>query len=511
MRILINGHAFQAPSTRHRGIGRYARTLCAGIAAVRPDWQLEFLEFDHIDAIDSADLPHGSQIVPYHSPAKLVFHSPEKMWEAGRHLEDWVSQNLPDIFLSISTFEGDAVLPPQAIDGVPHVIVIHDLIPMVYAPLVFSNDAWAGVYAERLQMMRDAALWLANSEATAQDVRRLVPHRQGAVTNIGGATDSHFTADEDPETDAALLRARGIHRPFLLVGGGDCWRKNMRGCVSGYARLPRTVREHYDLVIAGSYSANEQQRIQQLAVDLGVVFQVRQLGRVTDAELAALYRQCRVFLFPSLYEGLGLPIVEALLCGAPVVTASTSSMPEYAGPAAHYCDPLQPESIAHAIAAAIAEPAATRRAERIAYGYTHTPQTVGERACRAMEDLLAIPRKSRRPTLAWFAELRPPFGVPEADLPVLAQLAREYSIEIICQPNMTDLLLSLRVEYPIIPAQMFFARHAVMRYSGAVTTVAPDTPWLPDHALPEVFVRRATADVTSHRMPDHSGLRKHGA
>lgn len=511
MRILVNGHALQSPGTRNRGIGRYARTLCAGIAAVRPDWEMEFLAFDHVEPMDRSDIPSQARIVSYPVDPNLSWHSPEAQWEAGTRLANWIAHNRPDVFLSISTFEGDAILPPQHIPGVPHAIVIHDLIPLVYAPIVFSDHAWAEIYAERLQMMRDASIWLANSEATAVDVQRFMTNRYGPVINIGGATESSFSHDNHPDEDRARLHARGVDKPFLFVGGGDCWRKNMRGCVAGYARLPRELRDRYDLVIAGSYSANERHRIQQLAIDLGVTYHVRQLGRVTDAELAALYRQCAAFLFPSLYEGLGLPIVEALLCGAPVVTSQTSSMPEYAGPAAHYCDPLEPESIARAIAAALNEPATARRAERIAYGHKHTPQSVGKRACRAIEDMLATPSRAYRPKLAWFAELRPPFGVPESDLPVLAELSRDYSVEIICQPHMKDLLLPLRMEYPIISARQFSARHAAVNYSGAVTTVAPDASWLPEHPLPPIPVHNETLQVSSHRAYDNSAHYKRGA
>jgi hypothetical protein len=165
-------------------------------------------------------------------------------------------------------------------------------------------------------------------------------------------------------------------------------------------------------------------------------------------------------------------------------------LPEYAGPAAHYCDPLQPESIAQAIRAALEEPVEARRAERIAYGLRHTPETVGERASQAIEAMLATAQPPARPRLAWFAQLRPPYGVPRSDLPVLAELSRDYAIEIVCQPRMTDLLLSLRMEYPLIPANRFAARHEAIGYSAAVTTVAPGTHWLPKHRLPEIRVHR---------------------
>lgn len=483
MRVLVNGHAFQSPSTRDRGIGRYARMLLAGIVRARPDWSIELLEFAHLEPVDRDTLPTGVRVRRIRLTEEYVPTSPESRWRAEAEFADWLATDRPSLVLSMSTCESDAIMPATSISGVPHAVVVHDLIPVLYAPVTLSALVWTAIYSERLAVGRDADLRLANSDSTAADYRRLFPTAPGEIVNIGGTTDGSFTADGDRTVDDGLLRQRGIGRPFLFVGGGDCWRKNIRGCVAAFARLPRATRDGYELVIAGTYPSAERRRISQLAADVGVQYQVRQLGRVSDAELAALYRRCRAFLFPSLYEGLGLPIVEALRCGAPVVTSDTSSLPEYAGPDAHYCDPLDPESIATAVAAAISEPTDRRRPERIWYGYKHTVETVGAAATGAIDRLLAGPPVRNRPRLAWFAELRPPFGAPPEDIQRMAELSRDYVIEIVCQSGMTDLLPALRMNYPIIPVDLFEARHRAVGYAGAVAAVPPEADWLPDHGL----------------------------
>lgn len=489
MRVLVNGQPFQTPSTRGRGIGRYARTLFDGMARARPDWDFEVLEFDRFDPIGPDEVPARSRRRTYACPRSFEPFSPVSRWQAESQLTEWIDADQPDMYLNISLFEGETIQPHSLRGDVRHVAVTHDLIPVIYAPVVFQSAVWAMTYSEKLAILRDADLVLANSEASATDFRHLFPGGHGRTVNIAGATESTFTAEGDPDADERLLSTRGVERPFFFVGGGDCWRKNMRGCVAGFARLPRDIRDRYDLVIAGHYSEHENLRIESLASDLGVAYQVRQLGRVSDDELAALYRRCRAFLFPSLYEGLGLPVVEALRCGSPVVTADTSSLPEYAGPASHYCNPLDVESIAEAMAAAEREPYALRREERIAYGYKHTPETVGETACVAIERILSIPRIPPRPRLAVFAKLQPPHGIEPAYLELLAKLSQHYAIEIVCQPNLKPLLLALRMQYPLIPIDLLPERMQVVNYRRAIYFESDHDAWQPRRELPGPVLR----------------------
>jgi hypothetical protein len=191
---------------------------------------------------------------------------------------------------------------------------------------------------------------------------------------------------------------------------------------------------------------------------------------VTDAELAALYRSCRVFLFPSLYEGLGLPVVEALRCGAPVVTADTSSLPEFGGPVSMYCDPLEPASIGAAILAALEEPADARRAARIAYGHLHTPETVGTAAALAIEQAVEAGPLPARPRLAWFTDLDADGGLSTQERRLIDGLADRFEIELVAPPGFKRLVPTVRLQYPVVPAESFVFRHRVpmYRYAGGV-------------------------------------------
>lgn len=468
MRVYLNGQSFQSPLTRQRGIGRYARTLVSGLAAVRPDWKLTCVQFSHLPAMSRDDLPAGAQLVTFTPTSPFDGDDWRNRAAQQRELGNWLAAEKPDVYLNPSVCEGDTLQPLFGEHRVPHAAVVHDLIPCLYGPVTFG--LWsAEIYYDNLSILRDADVLLANSQATAADCRRLYPVTSRKLTVIGGTTEARFEPAQAAQSaaDQELLQSvYGVTRPFLFVGGADCWRKNMRRCVAGFALLPDAYRAQYELIIAGKYPESENQRIREQAAQLGMSDRVRQIGFVPDEHLAALYRACRVFLFPSLYEGLGLPIVEALRCGAMVVTSDTSSMPEYAGPMSFLCDPLDPRSIAAAMTRALQEPPEQRRAERIAFGYRHTPQTVGSATAEAIAARLAAAPLPTRPRLAVPVPLLPQGGVPAPVLEELERLRRNSTVELVFTRQPTEPLHHLRASYLCLTQQQFWYRQKSVRYDA---------------------------------------------
>jgi glycosyltransferase involved in cell wall biosynthesis len=129
----------------------------------------------------------------------------------------------------------------------------------------------------------------------------------------------------------------GIPGEFIFFVGSFEPRKNIGTLVRAYMNLPETVKNQYSLVLAGGKG--------WLNTDIDVLIEsqdsarIRRIGYVDEQDLAALYSAASVFVYPSYYEGFGLPILEAMSCGAPVITSNTSSMPEVGGVAALYFDP----------------------------------------------------------------------------------------------------------------------------------------------------------------------------
>src|SRR5262249_31436124 len=151
---------------------------------------------------------------------------------------------------------------------------------------------------------------------------------------------------------ARLLREElpEVRDGFMLYVGGDDWRKNLDGIVDAYALMSDDGRRRHPLVIACRLSDQRRRELLSRAERAGVrPGDLVLTGFVSDPQLAALYRACDLFVFPSLYEGAGLPILEAMSCGAPVVGARAASVPEVLGELRGTFDPNDPSDMARCI------------------------------------------------------------------------------------------------------------------------------------------------------------------
>jgi glycosyltransferase involved in cell wall biosynthesis len=135
---------------------------------------------------------------------------------------------------------------------------------------------------------------------------------------------------------------------YILAVGPTYAHKNFERLLRAYAMLTEETRERHDLVIAGGLEPYLS-ILKSLAIELGIQDKVRFLGYLPQDDMPELYREASLFVFPSLYEGFGLPLLEAMASGCPVISSNTSSMPEVCGDAAKYVDPHDESDICRAI------------------------------------------------------------------------------------------------------------------------------------------------------------------
>lgn len=166
-----------------------------------------------------------------------------------------------------------------------------------------------------------------------------------SVTYLGVADT--FRCMRLDEADAALTRF-GLAMPYILGVGNVQPRKNLTRLIRAFAYARRKRNIPHQLVLVGQMAWKGREIMAEIE-RLGIADAVKITGYVSDEELVALYNRADVFVYPSLYEGFGLPILEAMACGAPVVTSHAASMPEVAGDAALLVDPLSESDIATAI------------------------------------------------------------------------------------------------------------------------------------------------------------------
>lgn len=172
------------------------------------------------------------------------------------------------------------------------------------------------------------------------------PEDRVAVVYLGNRPGLQPLSDSNKNNQ--ILKRLKIDGEYWLAVGTLEPRKNHRLLLKAYAQLVKNRNEKRMLVIAGG-SGWMEESIQTEVYNLGIGHQTKFMGYVSDEELAALYSSCFAFVYPSFYEGFGLPVLEAMSCGAPVITSQVSSLPEVAGESAIYIDPSSCESLVEAM------------------------------------------------------------------------------------------------------------------------------------------------------------------
>lgn len=249
----------------------------------------------------------------------------------------WASRDNLDVFWGATHR-----LPRYLPSSIARVVTIHDLAWKYAGETMRPLSRWL----ERHLMpeaVRLADRIMADSQSTADALEEEFPLARGKIRVVHLGTTLLV-----PPDNFASLSSLGIDRPYFLFVGTLEPRKNLNRLLSAFASLPQNIRATALLVIAGGKGWGGVD-IHASLVDFGLEGNVVVTGYVSDAQLATLYANADFLAMPSLYEGFGLPLVEAMSYGIPVLTSNTSSLPELVGDAGILIDPLDEESIAEGL------------------------------------------------------------------------------------------------------------------------------------------------------------------
>jgi len=266
---------------------------------------------------------------------------------------------------------------------VPYVVTIHDCIHLRF-PQYLPNRA-ALHYARTMMTLaaRRAQRVLTVSQASKEDILHYLGVPAEKVEVIYNALDERLAA---PPTDADMQRVRErfqLTSPFVLYTGNIKPHKNLDRLIEAYSILRRRGFEHTKLLIIGD-EVSKYPMLRRLVHRFQLHHHVRFLGFVPDATLASLYRLASAFVFPSLYEGFGLPPLEAMSAGAPVITSNVSSLPEVVGDAALLIDPMDAGAIADAMARVLGDE--SLRHELVRRGHERVKAFSWERSVAQVRD-----------------------------------------------------------------------------------------------------------------------------
>lgn len=460
MKLVIDLQAAQSES-RHRGIGRYASTIVKAFVESpmmgHEIWIAANAHLGHMESIRSQfdGLIPQDRIVSFSTTGSTVAQNASNNWRRKTSellREDFLRGIGPDLVWTTSLFEGwvdDTVtsiglLPSRCL----HAITLYDLIPLANSDDHLVDARVRSWYYRKLGHLKRADMLLAISEFARNEALDLLNIPSGRVVNVSSAASDCFRKLNLAEGKSGQWRAAlGIKRPFVFYMGGFDDRKNVSLLIKACALLPADIRRGHCVVLGGRINDEQRIKLRALARDCGLSDKdLLFTGQISDDDLVMFYNLCELFVFPSLQEGFGLPVLEAMACGAPVLAARTTSLPEVVGRDDMLFDPADVSQLTREITDILQSP--ELRAELGAYGLQQAQsfswqrsaqsvrktfeRMVAEReACASVGRLHAL---ACRPRLAYVSPLPPEkTGVADYSAELLPDLGRYYDIDIVVE------------------------------------------------------------------------------
>lgn len=364
------------------GIGVYTRSLLSRLAA---RGEHRFLGLAHRPVREAEALAEmGIELAPATSrwPLGVLWQQLELPRQAVRHGADLLWSPLQ-------------TLPVwgRAAEAVPAVVTVHDLTVLLYPEAHRLKVRWSQVAFLDRSLARARRI-VADSEATADDLRFHFPGTADRIRVVAPGVDPNFRPASEAERQAIRNELDAPDGYLLYVGTLEP-RKNVETLLDAWERLRDGREKAPPLLLAGGpgwRNRSLRRRLEGLEPE-----GVRHLGRVEPERLVRLYQGASVFVFPSLYEGFGLPPLEAMACGVPVVVSDASSLPEVVGDAAPKVPPRDSRALAEEVAKILDDPGlAQERAER---GRERAARFTWERAAAGvaavLDEALRLPPTTR--------------------------------------------------------------------------------------------------------------------
>ncbi|WP_347556206.1 glycosyltransferase [Robbsia sp. KACC 23696] len=460
MKLLIDLQACQTPSSRTRGIGRYSMALALAMAERARGHEVHLgLNGNFPDSIADirqrfAQWVPPSRVHVWELP-RFAGHVPlpERAWrrmaaEALRlALIEAIKPDAVHIASLMEGYDSDAVASVDPTSPVMTAVTLYDLIPLQHAKMYLAHAQVDDWYRRKISELAKADLQLAISESSRQEAISLLGAPADIVENVLCDADAPFRKLDAADGSRSAARSKfALTRPFVMYTGGIDFRKNIEGLITAFAELPGSIRAAHQLAIVCSVKPDERIKLESLAKTLGLESDALVLtGFVSDQEMIALYNECTLFVFPSWHEGFGLPALEAMRCGAPVIGSNCTSIPEVIGRDDAQFDPHSTTSIRDLIAKALTDTAflADLRAWSTTQSSRFSWKISAEKAWVALERTLAGHLRTRpeqghggpssRPRLAYVSPMPPSrSGIADYSAGLLSALSKYYQIDVVC-------------------------------------------------------------------------------
>jgi glycosyltransferase involved in cell wall biosynthesis len=331
--------AIDARKLHDFGIGTYIRNLLRHLA--RTDHNTEYVLL-----CGEADLGVAAQLGP--NFRAVLEPSPNYSLREQVHVPWVLRRERPDVYHA-----PHYVLPAGV--RCPSVVTIHDCIHLMFPQYLPNRLAYAYARAQMWSAARRSDCILTVSEASKRDILHLFNVPPEKIVVVYNAIDSHFSITPSEEAVARVRERYQLDHKFVLYVGNIKPHKNLVRLIEAFDELRQGELEDLKLLIIGD-QISKLPALRRAVHRHKLHKQVRFLGYVADDQLAILYRLASAFVFPSLYEGFGLPPLEAMASGTPVVTSNVSSLPEVVGDAAVLVNPYDVDAIVDGLRRVLTDP-----------------------------------------------------------------------------------------------------------------------------------------------------------
>ncbi len=347
MNILIDGQTLMSPEV-NRGIGVYFKNTLNRMVSLSyaHTWYIATGDRKSLSALDPWV---ATRLIPVEDPVFSPGTDYARTAAFTDALEKIVRDKNIDVFwcpnpLMVNVLFIEKSLPCKMFS------TLHDIIPVIMPVKEWSKPV-KNEYNRRIEYLKGSDMnLLCDSNATRQDFLNHIINRDGLYVTLLAADHTKFYIERK--------ESRKSERAMIVFTGGFDYRKNLYGALKAFARAGRKHKENKlinnaKLYIVCNATEEQKQSFYREAASLGVGDRVHLTGFISDQELSELYSTCDVFFFPSLYEGFGLPIVEAMLAGAYILSADNSSLPEVCGEYAMLCNAKDTENMADQLVKAL--------------------------------------------------------------------------------------------------------------------------------------------------------------
>jgi glycosyltransferase involved in cell wall biosynthesis len=457
--VIFDLVAAQSPSYRGRGISRYSTELVRAMVQYHPELV-----------------------------SSIVVHPELGPTEGTDDLGEWLTTS-PDWAEGSVLHMGSVIEPEVPVrvywprEASSHrlytAVTLYDLIPELFPGWYLQDPGLRRRWRCCLEVVRQADAVLTLSDSTKQDTIGLLGVPDERVAVIGGGTSRVFRRPESRKEAFKVARkgVKGLKEGFVVYNGAFNPRKNIDGLVRGYASLPPELVKQHQLVIVCEAPPLTRNHYLVMAKELGVEGRVLIPGFVTEEVLVALFQSTALAVYPSLYEGYGLPVIDSMACGAPTIAGDNSSLREILPREARF-EPTDPGAIGGAIVRALTDRPFRERLTALTKAEPPSWESVADKAAVVFEELLRRslryrPAWRKRPQLALVgvpAKLATALG-PLASLDQFGGITDVPSDGALLEPSDWEAGESQRVSYA--------ALSSLDRWRGGYDAIVT---WVPSHA-----------------------------